>query len=577
MKTQSLRTPCFLALFAFGCSALFPIAQAVNPPPDGGYPGGNTAEGSAALFSLTTGTYNTAVGLFSLRSSREGKFNTGVGAGALFTNTGDENCAIGAGALLSNVTGIGNTANGTFALVGNTTGNGNIALGASAGVNLTTGDNNIDIGNSGVAGESNTIRIGDPAIHAAVFVAGVTAMSPSAPIQAVLVDPTTGQLGSADIGSFPPGPQGPAGPQGAQGEPGPAGPQGAEGPQGVQGPPGPAGPPGPQGSQGPQGPQGPPGFGVVITDPENTAVGDQALFSNFGEGNTAAGFHALFTNQKGAGNTASGDQALFANLNGNLNTAVGALALSSNTDGNSNTAVGINTLDANTVGGDNSALGELALHNNTTGSDNTAVGAFALLGNTTGTANVTIGESAGNHVITANNVICIGSNVPGADVSNSCFIGNIFGQTSSAGIGVFVNADGKLGTATSSQRFKEEIKPMDRASGLLFALKPVSFRYKKEIDPQGTPQFGLVAEDVEKVSPDLIVHDQQGKPYSVRYDQVNAMLLNEFLKEHKKIQKLEAALEAVSERLREQDAKIEMMSAQMDIDRSASKIVSRNH
>jgi endosialidase-like protein len=134
--------------------------------------------------------------------------------------------------------------------------------------------------------------------------------------------------------------------------------------------------------------------------------------------------------------------------------------------------------------------------------------------------------SSGGHVITANNVICIGANVPGDDVGNSCFIGNIFGQTSSGGSGVFIDPDGKLGTTTSSQRFKKEIKPMDQASDLLFLLKPVSFRYKKEIDPHSTPQLGLVAEDVEKVNPDLVVHDQGGKPYSVRYDQVNAMLLN---------------------------------------------------
>ena len=447
-------------------------------------------------------------------------------------------------------------------LFNNTTGSGNIALGSGAGINLTTGSNNISIGNEGVAGESNTIRIGDAAIYAAVFVAGVTGMNPSAPIQAVLVDPATGQLGSADIGSFPPGPPGPAGPQGPQGNPGPSGPPGPQGPQGVQGPPGPGGP---QGPPGPQGPQGPPGFGVVITNPENTAVGDQALFSNFGEGNTATGFHALSTNQKGAGNVANGDQALFANVNGNLNTAVGASSLSGNTDGNSNTAMGVNTLDTNSIGGDNSALGELALHNNTTGSNNTAVGAFALLGNTTGDSNVAIGRNAGNHLVTASHVICIGADVPGNDVSNSRFIGQIFNATSAGGSAVFINPDGKLGTITSSRRFKEDIKPMDQAGELLFSVKPVSFRYKKEIDPERTPQFGLVAEDVEKLNPDLVLRDQEGKPYSVRYDQINAMLLNEFLKEHRKVQKLEAVLGAVSARLQEQDAKIQRVCAQMEM------------
>src|SRR5215208_3075367 len=140
---------------------------------------------------------------------------------------GNGNTAIGNGSLLSLTTGTYNAAMGYQALSANTTGNGNIALGASSGINLTTGDNNIDIGNEGVAGESGAIRIGAPAHNTATFIAGITAMSPSAPIQAVLVDPATGQLGRTDIASFPPGPQG------AQGDPGPAGPQGAQGEQGA--------------------------------------------------------------------------------------------------------------------------------------------------------------------------------------------------------------------------------------------------------------------------------------------------------------------------------------------------------
>src|SRR6266511_25277 len=175
----------FIAL-ALTCFALPQSAQAVNPAPKGGYPGGNTAEGQNALFSLTTGIYNTALGFSSLSSDTEGKFNTGTGAGTLLLNTGDQNTAMGGGALLSNRTGASNTANGAFALFGNTTGNGNIALGASAGISLTTGDDNIDIGNDGVAGESGIIRIGDPDIHESVFLAGIIPMTPEAPIQAVL-------------------------------------------------------------------------------------------------------------------------------------------------------------------------------------------------------------------------------------------------------------------------------------------------------------------------------------------------------------------------------------------------------
>ena len=163
----------------------------------------------------------------------------------------------------------------------------------------------------------------------------------------------------------------------------------------------------------------------------------------------------------------------------------------------------------------------------------------ALLDNTTGNNNTALGSVAGINVTTANNVICIGTH--GANVSDSCYIGSIFGQTSSGGTAVFINSAGKLGTTTSSRRFKDDIKPMERASEALFALKPVTFRYKKGIDPQGIPQFGLVAEDVEAVNPDLVVRDKEGKVNTVRYEAVNAMLLNEFLKEHRKNEEQEAA------------------------------------
>jgi hypothetical protein len=168
----------------------------------------------------------------------------------------------------------------------------------------------------------------------------------------------------------------------------------------------------------------------------------------------------------------------------------------------------------------------------TGGRGNTAVGLNAFLNNTTGSNNTAIGDEAGDNVTTASNVICIGAGVAGANVNNTCFIGNIFGATSSEGVAVLINSNGQLGTMTSSARYKDEIKPIGKASEALFALKPVAFRYKKDIDPAGRAQLGLVAEDVEKVNPDLVVHDTEGKPYSVRYEQVNAMLLNEFLKEH---------------------------------------------
>ena len=191
-------------------------------------------------------------------------------------------------------------------------------------------------------------------------------------------------------------------------------------------------------------------------------------------------------------------------------------------------------LFSNTTGDSNTAIGLNALVNNTTGSGNTAVGVCALDDNTSGNFNIALGVNAGDDVVTAQTRICIGLNVFGADVSDSCYIGNIFGETSASGAAVYVNSNHKLGTLTSSRRFKDDIKPMERVSEGLFALKPVTFHYKKEIDPAGMQQFGLVAEEVEKVNPDLVVRDKEGKPYSVRYDQVNAMLLNEFLKEHRK-------------------------------------------
>jgi antitoxin component HigA of HigAB toxin-antitoxin module len=209
--------------------------------------------------------------------------------------------------------------------------------------------------------------------------------------------------------------------------------------------------------------------------------------------------------------------------------------------------------------------------------------------------NTALGVGAGSGVATANSVICIGS--AGENVSQSCYIGNVFNATSSSGSAVFVNATGKLGTITSSRRFKEKIKPMDQVSKALFALKPVSFRYKKEIDPAGTSQLGLVAEDVEKVNPDLVVRDKEGKPYSVRYDQVNAMLLNEFLKEHRKIEaqqskidKQEATMtelksiiaqqqegmEVLAMRLEEHGSQIQKVSAQIGVSNPAPQTVVNN-
>ena len=338
-----LRCALILIPFVLICVATLPGAHAVSPPPDGGYPNFNTAEGQSALFSLTTGSANTAVGWFSLSTNAAESFNTATGAGSLLFNTADQNTAFGAAALLLNTTGINNTAVGAAALSNNTT---------------------------------------------------------------------------AD------------------------------------------------------------------------------------------------------GNTANGAFALFSNTEGVVNTASGAAALSSNTTGSNNTAYGEEALE------------------NSNNNHNTAVGSSALRSNTTGSVNTALGSFAGINVTTADHVICIGIN--GENVSNSCFIGNIFGETTvNVGTPVMIDSAGQLGTISSSRRFKTDIKPIDKASESILALKPVSFHYK--VHKNATPQFGLIAEEVAEVNPDLVIYDADGGPYTVRYEAVNAMLLNEFLKEHRRVEALQAS------------------------------------
>jgi len=407
--TSTVRSPLRIGLLliplALACFAVLPAAQAVSPPPDGGYPGGNTAEGQNALFTLSTGEFNTAVGFFALDSNTTGSFNTALGAGTLFANTVSSNTAVGAGALLSNTIGFGNTATGAFALVLNTTG-------------LT--------------------------------------------------------------------------------------------------------------------------------------------------------------------NVANGYQALFGNTTGSQNTAIGTGALFSNTTGHGNTATGLGALAANTVGQSNTANGINALVANITGSGNTAFGSGALDSNTTGHGNTALGDGAGGNVTTASNAISIGSN--GANVSNSCFIGNIRGITTANNdaVQVMIDSAGQLGTVSSSRRYKTDIKPMDKGSESILALKPVSFRYKAHKD--ATPQFGLIAEQVAEVNPDLVVRDKNGEIYTVRYDAVNAMLLNEFLKEHRKVEEQQATIAQLKKdfgatigqltaRLDEQAAQIQNVSAQLEASKPAPQVV----
>jgi hypothetical protein len=321
----------------------------------------------------------------------------------------------------------------------------------------------------------------------------------------------------------------------------------------------------------------------------NTANGDFALGSNStGVFNTATGANALFSNTIGTDNVANGVSALFSNTTGSENTATGREALFTNTTGNHNTANGVGALRNNRGGAENTAMGGRALFMNTSGNFNTAVGVNALF-NTTGLNNVAIGHQAGINVTTGSNNIDIGAfggsgdsqtiRIGRPDLQNSTFIAGIFGAPMSGNV-VVVNSSGKLGVVPSSARFKDNIEPMDKASEAILALEPVTFRYKGEIDSEHIRQFGLVAEEVQKVSPDLVVRDKEGKPYSVRYEAVNAMLLNEFLKEHRTVQELKsnaAKQEATIARQQKQievlTAGLQKVSAQLEVSKPAPQTV----
>src|SRR5262249_18264448 len=318
-----------------------------------------------------------------------------------------------------------------------------------------------------------------------------------------------------------------------------------------------------------------------------TATGSIALASNTtGVRNTANGFATLNSNTTGERNTATGRAALVNNTTGNNNTADGHDALFNNLTGLRNEAGGSFAMFSNTTGNHNTATGYFALFSNTTADSNTADGYDALVNNTTGADNIALGNFAGSNLTTGDNNIDIG-NLGVAGEANTIRIGTVGTQTTAYMAGIYstmvanglvvkIDSNGQLGTVGSSARFQTEIKPMDNASEAILALKPVTFRYKKEFDPENTPQFGLVAEDVAKVNPHLVVHTADGKVYTVRYDAVNVMLLNEFLKEHQKVQKLEAALAAINKRLTEQDAKIDKVNAWIEVSKPAPQLVSSN-
>jgi hypothetical protein len=435
--------------FALTCFALSPAAQAVVPPPDGGYPGFTTAEGTNALKNVTTGVGNTATGWHSLFTNSAGNLNTAIGAGTLLFNIGDNNTATGALALLSNTTGFYNTADGAFALLSNTTGSGNTADGYQALYSNQTGANNATFGYTSLY--NNT-------------------------------------------GSF------------------------------------------------------------------NTAFGSQTLvYNTTGYQNTATGYQALVFNTVGYNNTATGYPALYSNTTGYENTASGVYALYANTTGHNNTANGFAALGANTTGSFNTALGQLAGHNITTGANN-----------------IDIGNQGSSDDI---GTIRIG------DVLHSAtYIGGIAGQTvGPGGTTCYVDNEGKLGVFLSARRFKTDIADMDNASEALLALRPVTFHYKPELDKTGIPQFGLIAEEVAKVNPDLVTHDAKGEVSTVRYEAVNVMLLNEFFKEHRRNEEQQATIArliATDTRQQKQiealTAALQKVSAQLELNKSAPQTVLNN-
>ena len=448
MKPQisSVLAALLLLCFAF----IGTIARAVSPAPDGGYPGGNTAEGQNTLLSLSTGGFNTAVGFLSLRSNAVGQLNTGIGAGTLLANTSDSNTAIGAGALLSNTTGSQNVADGAFALFSNTTASQNTATGFEA-----------------------------------------------------LFSNTEGHANTAN------------------------------------------------------------GFEALSSN-TNTATGFQALaFNTTGSVNTATGSGALTFNTTGSFNTADGEDALHDNMNGAENTAVGEEALLHNVDAVNNTAVGFQALTNNISGVANTAVGFSALINNT-GDFNIALGNNAGLQLTTGSANIDIGNGG---VAGESNTTRIGS------VQTKTFIAGIRGVTTinNNAMPVLIDSAGQLGTASSSRRFKTDIEHIDKASESILALKPVSFRYKVHKDT--APQFGLIAEDVAEVNPNLVIYDADGKPYAVRYEAVNAMLLNEFLKAHRKMEEQQKEIGELKTQLKRQAAVIQRVTDRLEIRAATSLAV----
>jgi uncharacterized coiled-coil protein SlyX len=323
----------------------------------------------------------------------------------------------------------------------------------------------------------------------------------------------------------------------------------------------------------------------------NTGVGAGTLVLNTADSNTAVGAVAMLLNTTGTKNTAVGTAALVYNDSGIENVAVGFQALFQNTTigGNAgafNTAVGTLALQNNTTGVFNTAVGDDVLNMNTTTHDNTAVGAGAMA-NSSGSNNTAVGRQAGISSGTGSNNVYLGANMTGVSGENDhTYIRNI-NTTSVNGMGtdtVTVNlTTGLLGHLSSSRRYKEDIKPMDKTSEALYMLNPVTYRFKKDVDPSQSLDYGLVAEEVAKVDPNLAIRDRNGQIESVRYSAINAMLLNEFLKEHRKneeqektIAELNSGMTALAATVKEQAAQIQKVSAQLEASRPSPQVVNND-
>jgi hypothetical protein len=321
----------------------------------------------------------------------------------------------------------------------------------------------------------------------------------------------------------------------------------------------------------------------------NTVLGEDALPNPSGLDNTAVGAGALQSNGgNGWLNTAIGSGALQDNSTGFDNIAVGVLALQFNTSGSDNVAIGDGALGngGNSNGLANIAIGHVAATNLVNGQDNTVVGFEAMVNLETGTGNIAVGSAAGASLTHGDNNIYIGNigtrgenkkiRIGTTGTQTATFIAGISGATVPTGVPVIVDTTGHLGTTASSAHFKENIQPMDKASEAILALKPVTFRYKHELDPSATPQFGLVAEDVEKVNTDLVARDDHGKAYTVRYEAVNAMLLNEFLKEHRKNEEQRATIARLEKQVDALTAGLQKVSAQLQLSKPVSQTIANS-